>query len=67
MAAEPFSPDSGPPPEPWAQDPEAWRKLVESAPAPDACAPARAWPQLDAAPAYWMWLERLERESGRPH
>ena len=63
-------PDSSPP-EPWATDPEAWR----GAPAPDAYdahdAPtlhavlgACHWPQLDAAPLYWMWLARFEEERG---
>lgn len=44
-------------PQPWTTDPDAWRGPA-SAPA------SRPWPQLDASPLYWMWLELLERERG---
>ena len=44
-------------PQPWTTDPDAWRGTA-------AAPPGRPWPQLDAGPLYWMWLELLERERG---
>jgi hypothetical protein len=55
-------PEHDPPSEPWAADPDAWRFAASPAPALDASVPT--WPQLDAAPLYWMWLERLEQQRG---
>ena len=53
--------ESTPATEPWATDPDAWRGEQHEAPLPTSLGP---WPQLDAAPLYWMWCERLERERG---
>lgn len=61
-------PDADPSsPEPWAGDSDAWRgepphgatRLSEAA------GHRGAWPQLDAAPLYWMWLSHLEQERAR--
>jgi hypothetical protein len=67
MASSWPDPDAGaPPPDPWASDPDDWN----GGPAHDALGTptlhallgATTWPQLDAAPLYWMWLARFERE-----
>ena len=57
-----FSPDPEPSPEPWAEDADAWRSTPCAAPPARQCPSAGAWPQLDASPVYWMWLERLEQD-----
>ena len=67
MDPRPFSPESESPSEPWAQDPDAWRATPCGAPEAGSCPPTGAWPQLDASPVYWMWLERLERDGGPTH
>ena len=64
MAPRPFSPDCDPPDEPWAQDPDAWRAAGDGACVDNPPASSGGWPQLDAAPVYWMWLERLEQDRG---
>jgi hypothetical protein len=54
--------------EPWAQDADAWRTPAAKEPGePPPSVPrtrkeTRSWPQLNASPLYWMWLQRLERE-----
>jgi hypothetical protein len=64
--ATPSSPtEFDPPNEPWAADPDAWRSAAPPSD-PDAVTSPTAWPQLDAAPLYWMWLERLEQQRGDP-
>jgi hypothetical protein len=59
-----------PPPEPWSADADSWRER----PVPSGATPCAgaiplpqpgSWPQLAAAPLYWMWLEALERERAR--
>lgn len=56
---------------PWTADPDAWQAetpaTVPTAPPSSPFAPlgGGCWPQLDAGPLYWMWLERLEEEQRR--
>ena len=47
--------------DPWAADPDAWRRAPHP-PSTGSSAAGHAWPQLQAGPLYWMWLERLEIE-----
>jgi hypothetical protein len=55
---ERFDPGGEEPRQPWMADPDAWRGTAP------ASTPHGGWPQLAAGPAYWMWLEMLERERG---
>ena len=67
MASTWPDPDPGAsPPDPWTSDPDHWRgdaaHEAPRTPTLHALLGATSWPQLDAAPLYWMWLARFEEE-----